>query len=138
MSGIGLAGSLAGGIAAGRDARLAAKKQDESNSLMKQLIMQKAAPAQGVGGEPVTPTGTPLKVSPADVNPAASKTLSGMNKSPIKKVGSAIAHVLGFAKGGRITKSGVAFVHKGETILPAKKSGERKALRVTVRKSGRR
>jgi hypothetical protein len=129
-------GNLAGGYAQGRNARKANARQDKSNELMKTLITQKAQPAQGVGGTPVTSTGKEIS------NDAGITTGPNQPRSLGQKIGAGLEKgvkgILGFKKGGRITKSGVAFVHSGETIIPAKKSEERKPLRLSARKSGRR
>jgi hypothetical protein len=117
-------GDVLGGYAQSRNVRTASKKVAANTQALASALSSKVQPAQGLGGTPVTNTGTPVK-------PAA-KTLGQKIGSGIMNAGKAL---LGFKKGGRITKSGLAFVHSGETIIP--KAKERKALRVSSRRSSR-
>jgi hypothetical protein len=43
-----------------------------------------------------------------------------------------------YKRGGKVRKTGLALVHRGEVVIPAGKNMERKTLRSNTRKSGRR
>jgi hypothetical protein len=124
---MGMFGNFAGGYAQGRDSRLERKKGAKEAELKKAVLTGQTKPAEGIGGEPVTTSGTPIKKEDK-ARSLGQKIGSGVVK--------ATRSMLGFAKGGRITKNGIAFVHRGETIIPASK--ERTALRVSTRRSSRR
>lgn len=133
-------GQFAGGIAAGRDARKENAAKAESTNAIREALSGKAKPAVGLGGTPVTTSGKAIDMDKSLA--AGSPTNSGgqpvKKQGTLGKVGGVVKSLLGFKEGGRITSSGIAFVHKGETIIPASKSAERKALRGSARKSGRR
>jgi hypothetical protein len=127
-------GNFAQGFADSRNNRVANKRQSEQTSALSKVLSNKANPAEGVGGTPVTDTGKEIKSGDKDfVGPVQAKSLGSKIGQGIK---SGVRNMLGFSKGGRITKSGVAFVHKGETIIPGSK--ERKPLRMSTRRSGSR
>lgn len=121
-------GGLAGGYAEARDNRIARNKANETNKLLAQIASKGGKPAEGLGGTNVDAAGKPMEQP---------KKSGGGIGGAIKK---GVNNVLGFKAfktGGRITKTGLAYVHKGETIIPAEQSVERKHLRKSVRKSRR-
>lgn len=117
-----------------QDNRASSKMRDAS----KMADIGKANAAEGVGGTLVTESGKEIPGVPT----GATAGMTSNPKSTMGKIGHAIGSgakaLFGFKRGGQITKSGVAYVHKGEHIIPSTQTVERKALRQSTRRSGRR
>jgi hypothetical protein len=130
-------GGFLSGFAAARQNRIDDKKQKDRDATMKAILTAKAKPADGLGATPVTASGAAApSLSDVKESPGAVTTGPNKPKSLLSKIGGYLFP--GFKDGGRITKSGLAYVHKGESIISAKQSTERKTLRSSVRKSSRR
>jgi hypothetical protein len=126
-------GNFAGGFAAARDARKQRQSADANTSMLKSLISGKPASGGGATPEAATPviTGGATGTGATPAKP----TFTDRLKKGLAKAGKSI---MGFEKGGQVTRTGVALVHKGEHIIPAGQSVERKAIRKSTRRSGRR
>lgn len=144
-------GNLMGGYAQGRDNRLERKQASSDREALMTVLKGGAKPAvPAVGGEPEKAKGDgstsySWKGNPVTVNSGggAAETTDTKGKTLGQKIGggikSGLKHILGFKRGGIIAKSGLAYVHKGEAIVPesVRKSKERTTMRKSVRKSSR-